>query len=101
MSNVKDLNNDELRNVNGGETNSHHDKFQAGDWFKGDIARTDEVVYYVKEVLNGQYYLIKYCKYPPDQKKLDPNYKIIDIGYQPTEFYNSILYFKIDKPEWI
>lgn len=100
MSDIKELNNEELNEISGGTNNHLYEKFQVGDWFEQNRDSLDMSAYYVKEVLNDQYYLIKYT-YSNFKNMFKSEYTVTDIGYQQIDQYNSFTYRKIYKPDWI
>ena len=99
MSDIKELNNEELKEVSGGDSNWHYTQFEKGDWI--DLSHKpprENGVYYIKEVLGNAYHVIEYN--PTGMRKgRFSKYEKKDLGVIPQD--NFGLFKKIEKPYWV
>lgn len=97
MVDINDNKNDECVEDN---SNSFvfREKFPVGTWIRR-MGSPNYEVFYVKEVFENEYHLIKYS--------FNPNFHASerfikeDIGNQPIDIFDSFFYNKIDKPKLI
>lgn len=74
-------------------------KFPVGTWIRSMGSHNNLEVFYVKEVFENEYHLIKYLFNPIFHSS--ERFIKEDIGNQPIDIFNSLFYNKIDKPNWI
>ena len=58
MSNINELNNEELEKVAGGGEGASEHKYQVGDWISGVY----DIAFYIKEFYGNRYHLIMYTR---------------------------------------
>ena len=105
MSDIKELNSEELGKIAGGEKLDDV-RFAAGDWIKDDHSAfaNPETVYYIKEAMNDTYNLIQYEHFVnnnPAKRNVQSRCLKTELYNQSYKFYRYPMYHKIDKPTWI
>ena len=102
MSDTKELNNEELEEVAGGEISTDYEIFPKGSWLvklKG-FGEGDSVSY-VKDVIDNRYHIIDYSQGRTNSREpSSTRCRMKDIGLVPFREI-SVYYRRVEKPDWI
>ena len=99
MFNSKDLNNELLEKVVGGEIDPSLVIFPKGSWIQGKDTgtRLDEETFYIMDVVEDKYQLISYSKVGRIRSSTSYNKKYR--GFRKQKEFEK--YKIVDKPDWI
>lgn len=93
---MPNFNNEELKEVVGGEGGTSNHKFQNGDWLEYKLAFSPQNVYYVSDVLENQYHIFSYSSVDRIHGECTKQ----DHGLIPHHEVD-LYYIKTNKPYWI
>ena len=99
---MKNLKNEELERVTGGEGENSNHKYQIGDWAVC-IGKDDICVNYIKDIIKNRYHLIFYTRTTDGRgSRSYRGFIKEDKGTISCETFDYDRHYrKIEKPEWI